>query len=191
MNEIYHRVSIRKYEDRDVEPEKIEAILRAAMAVFCQGIRTETAGRVYLFGVCCPGSDGASGHHGRDLPSSVARDEDLPEIPAHQGRRNDPSLGNDPVRSGGFPEDLHVSQRLRIYPVKAPGHLAHKRASLRFCLHAYFPPFRQKDCPDLVYRKRCHDGRPGICVNKKRKIMFQGSAPRRRASLCLFYPLTW
>ncbi len=32
MNEIYHRVSIRKYEDRDVEPEKIEAILRAAMA---------------------------------------------------------------------------------------------------------------------------------------------------------------
>ena len=32
MNEIFHRVSIRKYEDRDVEPEKIEAILRAAMA---------------------------------------------------------------------------------------------------------------------------------------------------------------
>lgn len=31
MNSIYHRVSIRKYQDRPVEPEKIEAILRAAM----------------------------------------------------------------------------------------------------------------------------------------------------------------
>lgn len=28
---IYHRISVRKYEDRDVEPEKIEEILRAAM----------------------------------------------------------------------------------------------------------------------------------------------------------------
>ena len=32
MKEIFHRVSIRKYEDRAVEPEKIEAILKAAMA---------------------------------------------------------------------------------------------------------------------------------------------------------------
>ena len=31
MNSIYHRVSIRKYQDRPVEMEKIEAILRAAM----------------------------------------------------------------------------------------------------------------------------------------------------------------
>ena len=31
MNSIYHRVSIRKYQDRPVEPEKTEAILRAAM----------------------------------------------------------------------------------------------------------------------------------------------------------------
>ena len=31
MNNIYHRVSIRKYQDRPVEPEKTEAILRAAM----------------------------------------------------------------------------------------------------------------------------------------------------------------
>ena len=32
MNPIFERVSIRKYEDRPVEPEKIEMILRAAMA---------------------------------------------------------------------------------------------------------------------------------------------------------------
>jgi len=31
MNSIYHRVSIRKYQDMPVEKEKIEAILRAAM----------------------------------------------------------------------------------------------------------------------------------------------------------------
>ena len=31
MNSIYHRVSIRKYQDRPVEMEKIEAILRSAM----------------------------------------------------------------------------------------------------------------------------------------------------------------
>ena len=31
MNSIYHRVSIRKYQNRPVEPEKTEAILRAAM----------------------------------------------------------------------------------------------------------------------------------------------------------------
>lgn len=31
QNSIYHRVSIRKYEDKPVEPEKTEAILRAAM----------------------------------------------------------------------------------------------------------------------------------------------------------------
>lgn len=31
MNSIYHRVSIRKYQDKPVEPEKIEAILKAAM----------------------------------------------------------------------------------------------------------------------------------------------------------------
>ena len=31
MNSIYHRVSVRKYEDRPVEREKIEAVLRAAM----------------------------------------------------------------------------------------------------------------------------------------------------------------
>ena len=32
MNEIFSRVSIRKYEDRPVEEEKIERLLRAAMA---------------------------------------------------------------------------------------------------------------------------------------------------------------
>ena len=32
MDEIFRRVSIRKYEDRPVEPEKVERILRAAMA---------------------------------------------------------------------------------------------------------------------------------------------------------------
>ena len=32
MNEIFKRVSIRKYEDKPVEQEKIEKILRAAMA---------------------------------------------------------------------------------------------------------------------------------------------------------------
>ncbi len=32
MKEIFERVSIRKYEDRPVEPEKVEQILRAAMA---------------------------------------------------------------------------------------------------------------------------------------------------------------
>lgn len=31
MNSIYHRVSIRRYQDRPVEKERIEAILRAAM----------------------------------------------------------------------------------------------------------------------------------------------------------------
>ena len=31
MNSIYHRISVRKYQDRPVEKEKIEAILRAAM----------------------------------------------------------------------------------------------------------------------------------------------------------------
>ena len=32
MNEIFHRISVRKYEDRPVEAEKIEQMLRAAMA---------------------------------------------------------------------------------------------------------------------------------------------------------------
>lgn len=32
MKEIFERVSIRKYQDRAVEPEKVDAILRAAMA---------------------------------------------------------------------------------------------------------------------------------------------------------------
>ena len=32
MKEIFERVSIRKYQDRAVEPEKVETILRAAMA---------------------------------------------------------------------------------------------------------------------------------------------------------------
>ena len=32
MNEIFHRISVRKFEEREVEPEKIERILRAAMA---------------------------------------------------------------------------------------------------------------------------------------------------------------
>ena len=31
MNSIYHRISVRKYLDKPVEPEKTEAILRAAM----------------------------------------------------------------------------------------------------------------------------------------------------------------
>ena len=32
MNEIFHRISVRKYQDRPVEPEKLEQLLRAAMA---------------------------------------------------------------------------------------------------------------------------------------------------------------
>ncbi len=32
MDSIFHRVSIRKYEARDIEPEKIEKMMRAAMA---------------------------------------------------------------------------------------------------------------------------------------------------------------
>lgn len=32
MNEIFRRISVREYESRDVEPEKIEQLLRAAMA---------------------------------------------------------------------------------------------------------------------------------------------------------------
>ena len=31
MNSIYHRISVRKYQDRPIEKEKIEAILRVAM----------------------------------------------------------------------------------------------------------------------------------------------------------------
>ncbi len=31
MNSIFHRISVRKYQDRPVEPEKLEALLRAAM----------------------------------------------------------------------------------------------------------------------------------------------------------------
>ena len=32
MNSIFHRVSIRKYQEKEVEQEKIEKLLRAAMA---------------------------------------------------------------------------------------------------------------------------------------------------------------
>ena len=32
MSGIFHRVSIRKYQEKAVEPEKIEMLLRAAMA---------------------------------------------------------------------------------------------------------------------------------------------------------------
>lgn len=32
MNEIFKRISVRKYEDKDVEPEKITQLLKAAMA---------------------------------------------------------------------------------------------------------------------------------------------------------------
>ena len=32
MDAIFKRISVRKYEDRPVEPEKVEKILRAAMA---------------------------------------------------------------------------------------------------------------------------------------------------------------
>ena len=32
MDAIFHRTSIRKYQETPVEPEKIEALLRAAMA---------------------------------------------------------------------------------------------------------------------------------------------------------------
>ena len=46
MNSIYTRVSIRKYQDRPVEKEKTEAILRAAMQApsagnQCSGIQEE------------------------------------------------------------------------------------------------------------------------------------------------------
>ena len=33
MNSIFHRVSIRKYQDLPVEKEKIEAVLRAAISL--------------------------------------------------------------------------------------------------------------------------------------------------------------
>ena len=39
MNEIFERVNIRKYEDRPVEQEKIEKILRAAMAALSARIQ--------------------------------------------------------------------------------------------------------------------------------------------------------
>ena len=32
MNSIFHRISVRKYQNRDVEQEKIELMLKAAMA---------------------------------------------------------------------------------------------------------------------------------------------------------------
>ena len=32
MKEIFHRISVRKYQKQAVEPEKIEQLLRAAMA---------------------------------------------------------------------------------------------------------------------------------------------------------------
>lgn len=32
MESIFHRVSIRKYQDKEIEPEKVEKLLRAAMA---------------------------------------------------------------------------------------------------------------------------------------------------------------
>ena len=32
MKEIFHRVSVRKFEDRPVEDDKLEQVLRAAMA---------------------------------------------------------------------------------------------------------------------------------------------------------------
>ena len=32
MNEIFHRISVRKYQDKPVEKEKITQLLRAAMA---------------------------------------------------------------------------------------------------------------------------------------------------------------
>ena len=38
MQEIFKRVSIRKYQDRPVEEEKIEKILRAAMAAPSAGL---------------------------------------------------------------------------------------------------------------------------------------------------------
>ena len=44
MKSIYTRVSIRKYQDRPVEKEKTEAILRAAMqapSAGCSGIQEE------------------------------------------------------------------------------------------------------------------------------------------------------
>ena len=37
MDSIFHRVSIRKFQDKPVEPEKIEKLLRAAMAAPSSG----------------------------------------------------------------------------------------------------------------------------------------------------------
>ena len=38
MNEIFHRTSIRNYLDRQIEPKKVEQMLRAAMAAPSAGI---------------------------------------------------------------------------------------------------------------------------------------------------------
>ena len=42
MKELFHRVSIRRFEDRPVEEEKITEILRAAMQA--SGIRSSSGG---------------------------------------------------------------------------------------------------------------------------------------------------
>lgn len=54
MKEIFHRVSVRKFEDRPVEDEKLEQVLRAAMAApsagnqqpwdFCSNLQRKIAG---------------------------------------------------------------------------------------------------------------------------------------------------
>ena len=45
MKEIFHRTSIRKYETKPVEDEKIEKLLRAAMVAPSAGIRTNRCER--------------------------------------------------------------------------------------------------------------------------------------------------
>ena len=41
MNSIFHRISVRKYQNRDVEQEKIELMLKAAMAGFKRSVIME------------------------------------------------------------------------------------------------------------------------------------------------------
>ena len=53
MNEIFHRTSIRKYTDQPVEQEKIELLMRAAMAA--------PSAEISSLGVLCGDRQGNAG----------------------------------------------------------------------------------------------------------------------------------
>ena len=46
MDAIFKRISVRKYENRQVEPEKVERLLRAAMAA--PSARNQQIGRAHV-----------------------------------------------------------------------------------------------------------------------------------------------